>query len=259
MHPFYQTKHEKFSCFSTENMSFPAHLHRSVELLFVIEGTLEVTVQDQKMVLDSGGIALIFPDMIHRYQTNTSNKVCLCIFNPEYVGDYYNLFRGQQPEEPFLTSEQLHPDVSLGISRMLEYNITSPSLSEAWLHLILTYLLPKVKLKPLERKENTELTHMLIHYISQHFQEPLTLERIAGDLHFNKYYISRIFAQKLQCGFYDYLNQIRLDYAAHLILKSDQKLTGIWQEAGFESQRTFNRVFQKGYGMTPTEYRKTPP
>ncbi|HIU75720.1 MAG TPA: helix-turn-helix domain-containing protein [Candidatus Pelethocola excrementipullorum] len=259
MHPFYQTKHERFSCFSTENISFPAHLHRSVELLFVIEGALEVTVQDQTMILNSGGIALIFPDMLHSYQTDAANKVFLCIFNPEYVGDYYNLFRGQQPQVPFLNSEHLHPDVSLGISRMLEFNQTTPAISEAWLHLILTYLLPNVKLSPLKRTDNTELTHMLIHYISQHFQEALTLERIAGDLHFNKYYISRIFAKKLHCGFYDYLNRIRLDYAAHLILKSDQKLTGIWQESGFESQRTFNRAFQKEYGMTPTEYRKIKP
>lgn len=259
MHPFYETQHERYSCFSTENISFPAHLHRSVELLFVMEGALEVTVQEQTMVLDSGGIALIFPDMIHSYHTTSTNKICLCIFNPEYVGIYYNLFWGQQPQEPILTSEQLHPDVSLGISRMLEFNKTTPSLSEAWLHLILTYLLPNMELKPVESKDNTELTHMLIHYISQHFQEPLTLDRIASDLHFNKYYISRIFAKKLHCGFYDYLNQIRLDFAAHLILKSDQKLTGIWQEAGFESQRTFNRAFQKGYGMTPSEYRRSKP
>ncbi|MBR1742310.1 MAG: AraC family transcriptional regulator, partial [Lachnospiraceae bacterium] len=33
-------------------------------------------------------------------------------------------------------------------------------------------------------------------------------------------------------------------------------ITEIWLEAGFESQRTFNRVFKEKYHMSPREYRK---
>ena len=57
-------------------------------------------------------------------------------------------------------------------------------------------------------------------------------------------------------NFREYLNHIRLDYARRLIRGTDRPLTEIWAEAGFESQRSFSRVFREIEGMTPLGYRK---
>ena len=97
-------------------------------------------------------------------------------------------------------------------------------------------------LLPRDAQAQTDIGYQIISYISNHFQESLTLERIARELHFNKYYISRV-------------NRLRLDYAARLLRETDQSITDIWQEAGFESQKTFNRTFLSCYRMTPSGYR----
>lgn len=257
MLPFYENKEQDFLYFSSKNLTFPAHLHSACELLFVMEGSLLVTIQDESRILEKNCAALIFPDTIHSYETMDNEcLVFLCIFNPASVKDYYHLFRKFRPDNPFLPSTQIHPDVSLGIQRILETGLEETSHCIAWLHVILSYLLPAFELVVRKNRENTDITYQVIQYISLHFQEPLTLEHMAKELHFNKSYISRIFSGKLNCGFYDYVNQIRLDYVSHAIRTSDKTLTVLWQEAGFESQRTFNRVFKKVYGMTPTQYRK---
>ncbi len=40
-----------------------------------------------------------------------------------------------------------------------------------------------------------------------------------------------------------------------LLENSGKTITDIWLDCGFESQRTFNRVFKERYKMTPREYR----
>ena len=68
-------------------------------------------------------------------------------------------------------------------------------------------------------------------------------------------YLSHTFSARLQMSFREYLNRIRLEYAMQLIRTTGKPLTEIWEDAGFESQRSFNRVFRDAAGMTPKEYR----
>lgn len=256
MHPFYEGIQEGFRCFSAPDLTFPAHLHSAAELVFMQEGSLTITVQEQTKTLFSNEIALIFPDMVHSYTTCGSSKSCVCIFSPGRSKDYYHIFRTQQPKSPFFVCGTQNPDIPLAFFRMLSFSSNTPAVSEAWLHLILTYLFQEAELLPRDSRSDTEISYRLISYITNHFQEPLTLDKIAQELHFNKYYISRVFTQKLHCSFSAYVNHLRLDYAAHQLRSTDHTITEIWQEAGFESQKTFNRTFLSSYGVTPTHYRK---
>lgn len=257
MNPFYENKQEGFHCFQSDNLTFPAHLHSAAELVFVQKGSLTVTVQDQTKTLFENEIALIFPDLVHGYVTSCSSSSCLCTFSPGRSKDYYHIFRTQQPASPFFLCGTQNKDIPFAFSRMLSCAKDSPVISEAWLHLILAHLLEEAVLIPRDSRDDTEISYRLISYVSSHFQEPLTLDGIAQELHFNKYYISRVFTRKLHCGFSAYVNRLRLDYAAHELRSTDHTVTEIWQEAGFESQKTFNRAFLSCYGVTPTHYRKT--
>lgn len=257
MRPFYQNKQDEFQCSLTRDITFPAHLHSAVELIYILEGSLEVMVQSQTKKIRKNEAALIFPDMVHSYLCTDFCRSILCIFSPACAKEYYHMFRRQQPECPFLSAGVQNPDLLLAFRKMLHYAETSRPVSEAWLNLILAFLVPGTLLLPRDSRDNSDISYQLISYISQHFQEPLTLESLADHLHFNKYYISRVFTQKLRCSFYEYVNRLRLDYAAGRLRDTDLHITHIWQEAGFESQKTFNRNFLSCYHMTPSKYRRT--
>ncbi len=49
---------------------------------------------------------------------------------------------------------------------------------------------------------------------------------------------------------------VRLNYAVAELENSMDSITNICLDCGFESQRTFNRVFKDRYKITPREYRK---
>ncbi len=54
----------------------------------------------------------------------------------------------------------------------------------------------------------------------------------------------------------DYLNRLRIQYAAQLLEKSDNSIGLIIEQSGFTNRTTFARLFAAYYSMTPSEYRK---
>ena len=135
--------------------------------------------------------------------------------------------------------------------------VDKAALCSAWIQVLFAQLWPWLAPEKRDQSESMELTCRMIQYIMEHFQEPLTLETLARELHVNRYYVSNIFSGRLRTNFRRYLNHVRLEYAMQLMQTSSAPLIDIWAEAGFNSQRSFNRAFAEIMGMTPMEYRKS--
>lgn len=87
----------------------------------------------------------------------------------------------------------------------------------------------------------------------------LTLQDLSVRLNSNKQYVSETINQVFGKNFYDYVNTYRLnEFTERLENGEDQNLTllGIATNAGFNSKATFNAVFKKHYGVTPSEFQK---
>ena len=54
----------------------------------------------------------------------------------------------------------------------------------------------------------------------------------------------------------DYLNRLRIQYAAQLLEKTDNPIGLVIEQSGFTNRTTFARLFAAYYSMTPSEYRK---
>ena len=152
----------------------------------------------------------------------------------------------------------MEPDVALAVNRLDSMDMDkNPALAAAWIQIILGHVLPHLELAEKKQPESEDLTYQLIHYLAEHFQEELSLDSLAKALHVNKYYLSHIFSEKLHLSFPQYLAHLRVDYACNAMQFSEKSLTAIWAEAGFSSQRSFNRMFREIKGMSPLAYRKT--
>lgn len=57
-------------------------------------------------------------------------------------------------------------------------------------------------------------------------------------------------------NFYEWVNRYRINAANQALTSTDQSITQICYESGFNSKSTFNTAFRKINGCTPTEYRR---
>jgi AraC-like DNA-binding protein len=95
-----------------------------------------------------------------------------------------------------------------------------------------------------------------------YLQNDLTIDQLSDSLHIPKHHLSQVINDTFKMNFYDYINSFRVQEAKELLLSpkyKDQTILSLAFEAGFNSKTTFNTVFKKTTGLTPSQYAKNPP
>ena len=92
-----------------------------------------------------------------------------------------------------------------------------------------------------------------------YLDEDLTLSKLAQFVDVSDKKLSTFLNQYLNTTFYDLINKHRIEVVKEK-LKSDKfeniTLLGIAYESGFKSKTSFNRIFKKETGFSPSEYKK---
>lgn len=95
---------------------------------------------------------------------------------------------------------------------------------------------------------------VLVH-IQEHLDEPLPLEELAAVAHFSPFHFHRVFEGMVGETIMAHIRRLRLERAALRLKFSEQPVTQIALEAGYEAHEAFTRAFRKHFGQSPTEYR----
>lgn len=85
----------------------------------------------------------------------------------------------------------------------------------------------------------------------------LTLTRLSVLTGLSKHHLSEVLNRHAGKNFYEFINGYRIDFVRkRLEEETNQTVLDIALEAGFSSKSTFNAIFKKFTGQTPTQYRK---
>ncbi|MEK4209151.1 response regulator [Paenibacillus sp. FSL L8-0493] len=94
-----------------------------------------------------------------------------------------------------------------------------------------------------------------IDYINTHYQKKLTLSLIAKHVNLSENYLSRIFKEEVGQSIIHYINTVKMEKAADLILKGNPYIKEISTQIGIHDQFYFTRLFKKHFGVNPSEYK----
>lgn len=94
-------------------------------------------------------------------------------------------------------------------------------------------------------------------YIRQNSHQKLSLDRLADVSGFSKYHFSRIFTSIEGVTPIAFVNRERLQQAVYLLAEANKTVLDISNQCGFESVSSFNALFKKHYGKTPSEVRNS--
>lgn len=99
----------------------------------------------------------------------------------------------------------------------------------------------------------------LIHQEKVHTQNELSLQELATLLETSSHKLSQLLNEKMQQSFYEFINYHRVQEVKNRLASDEYshlKILAIAFDAGFNSKTTFNTVFKKHTGLSPSEYRK---
>lgn len=95
-----------------------------------------------------------------------------------------------------------------------------------------------------------------IDYIICHLHNRIFLEETAEHLKISSSYLSRLFKKETGIAFGEYVNKLKIEEAASLLLYTEYTDTEISNLLGFSSQSYFIKIFKKHTGTTPKTYKK---
>ena len=108
---------------------------------------------------------------------------------------------------------------------------------------------------PSETGGESDRVKMVKKYIYDHFTEDVSLTSMAEMAGMSPTAFSRFFKTQTGSTLSDYVIDIRLGNAAHLLVDTAKSVSDICSECGFNNQSNFNRIFKAKRGVTPREFR----
>ncbi|MDR6549124.1 AraC family transcriptional regulator [Paenibacillus qinlingensis] len=96
----------------------------------------------------------------------------------------------------------------------------------------------------------------IINYIYVHHSTKLTLDGISRRFGYTAQHLNKLFKNELGDSIYQYILKVQLDQAAHLLENEEMTIEQVAEKVGMEP-RSFYRLFQKLYRVSPGEFRRT--
>lgn len=95
----------------------------------------------------------------------------------------------------------------------------------------------------------------LIDYVNKNYKKDIDIMEVGKKFDISPRNINKIFVYFMEQNFYSYLHQTRVHCACDLLVNTDESITDIAIEVGYNSPKTLLRNFIKHLGMTPSEFR----
>ena len=244
------------------------HWHESIELLFVLAGTVNIFYGDKGTVLKKDDILLINSNTIHELHSDDCVLIALQVkldkfgLNKHVTQNLYfdcDSTKENNPEQ-FIEIKRI---ISSILHSGADKNEMSIFRNRSLAFLLLSELVENFKTVKPSYEQGTEkylerLTEIL-EYINEHYQEQITLNSLSDAVHLSSPYLSTFFEKYMGVNFSTYYTDLRLEKATGQLLRTDESIESVAIENGFADPRSFTRAFRKKYNMLPSEYRKTLP
>ena len=244
------------------NYKRASHWHRSVEIFLVMEGRIDFYLGEDYCPIEERDFIIVNSNEVHSIEAAKPNKT-LVLQIPVQA------FEGYMQEQPYLSFSKRDEEQNnklVGVA--MEMYETYERKSYAWelkvrgLFELLKYLLltefkdqsqaPDV----IRQKRHLDKLSEITDYMKLHYDEELSLEKVADRFGFSPTYLSRIFKRYANLSYRAYLQDLRVEYAVKDMIHTGQELGDIAVNHGFADSRALAKAFAKRYGCLPSEYRK---
>jgi AraC-like DNA-binding protein len=257
--------------FTVNAFEFKWHYHPEYELTFIDEGSGKRLVGDSYESFEAGDLVLVGPQLPHTWVSTESITEAATATVVQFSEAFI---------ETFLQHQEFH-----GLKGLLEKakrglhfpgqggtelaeRVKALSVLEGvekitGLLSILgrlagqkAQLLASPYFQPVRGEENEQRINKVCQYIQKGAARKVSLQEAAGLIHLSESAFCKFFKRATGKTFSDYVNDIRIGHACHLLTESDKSIGAIAQQAGFETLTYFNRIFLKKKGLRPMEFRK---
>lgn len=236
----------------SKNFYASEHYHTSYELMFVLQGDVDVVVQHRTSIrLDPGVLVVFKPGEFHRLQVHTGamyERVILRFSDTELserlkeklkTTDTFYYIPGTKLVEEILRLEQLNDIFS------------QDAISEVFIHQlhIILNLLTETASGSRNYEVNEDLEKVL-QFIDLHIPEIQSIYDITANVNMSRSKIQKLMSEQLNSSIMGYVRTKKCLLAKER-MKRGIPATTVYKECGFQDYSTFYRAYRKTFGTSP--------
>lgn len=258
---FYYEKREElnkewFVIEENENFSFPTHLHRWYEIIFLKEGTMDVVIDGTVHSLQKNDSVFVFPNQTHQLINRNFSKHKLILLKPELIAHFNAKLQNCVPKTP-----KKHIDFSAWIELFLSAseNTTFEAI-KGILYIYCSFFSNDefISISEKDASGGSDLMHRIFSFADENFLKSCSLKDLSAHIGYDYSYLSKLFSEHIGISFTEYVNMLRIDRACYLLKNTDTPVLEIAEMCGYGSLRSFNRNFAKQMNMAPRDYKQSP-
>ncbi|MBR6771037.1 MAG: helix-turn-helix transcriptional regulator [Lachnospiraceae bacterium] len=257
-----------------DNQHVLTHWHDSIELIYIIDGTMQCMINGKDYTLRKGSLCMINRRQFHRIYCQDENT---CDFyrvfiNPSHFTSNKQIYHTYI--EPILSDETFSHIISSAnttfttqivhlMKEILDLEKLQPEGYELGVVALIHFIFLKLYsyYQSVQEKSKTFcytdilLYRRMMDYIEENYSQKISLDHIAAAGNISRSKCCSIFKKYAQYSPVDFLNLYRLQQSTDLLKNTDDSIATIALDCGFGQQSYYNRLFFREYGMTPKEYR----
>lgn len=239
---------------SPNNTCIP-HFHSSLEVCYILSGTLEALIDGQSVVGAPGDLLVVPSYSVHRFSSTEPNDTIMLVIPLDYIDSFRRRMADRRFTECRLSAGAHTEKIAACLRMLLEQpeHGAEAYVVRGQIYTVLGLLLEALPCEAAKRSPDHVRVQDILYYLHCHFQRAVPLQEIATAFGYSPSRISHIFNRNVGCSIPEYLNTLRARDAANQLLDG-ASVTTVAMEAGFESMRTFYRAFKNCFGVTPSSF-----
>jgi beta-xylosidase/AraC-like DNA-binding protein len=242
------------------------HFHQDVELIYVLEGEMELKVEGDTFYLKQDDVVVVNPNKKHSYKCSEDILMASFYISFQSLSNFLEssliLFWCNSTIDKDDSYEEMRKIIKSIFNHYLNRkgkdDFYEYSLFYQLLNLLTNSFLINNADERFHDKDNKydDRINEITNYIRGNYNKPISLNDLAHQLHLSNAYLSRYLKKQLGMNFIDYLNNVRLHYAIEDLLYTDATITRAALDNGFANTAVFNKLFKATYNTTPSAYLK---
>ena len=261
------TRRDKLKLSVLNDVDELEHFHQDIELLYVLEGKLDVTIGEQTTHMKENDVFVVNANKKHMLSGSEDILYMQILISYNLVSDVFQsidvIFWCDSTKDESDRYDELRKILRVLLNHYLETHGDTANFGHIALCyrvmdiLSMYFLVQAADRESMDDKDKFEDRIVQINnYIRANYNQPISLKDLADKLYLSNGYLSRFFKRNYGMSFAEYLTNIRLFHAVDELLYSSAPITRIAYDNGFASVAVFNKVFKKAYGETPSAMRK---
>lgn len=246
----------------------PFHWHMECELIFILQGSFELSVDEKALTALPGDVVFVAGGQMHGGIPKDCVYECI-VFDMERLLRDSAVCRQRLADvlgddchiQPLFKSGSNAANLLDQIFESMEkempgYEFCTTGLLWQFIGLVIKEKLYQSEKEGLSRGDHSSQLKNVMQRIRRDYAAPLTLEMLAEEAGMSPRYFCRVFRQVTGRTPIDYLNYYRIECAAELLCLEEESVTEIALSCGFNDPGYFARQFKRQKGVSATQWRK---